>query len=127
MSMKLKYIVFVLLMLSSCIYTEALMKPTSLMVRIDNWNNDDCNQLSINVGNGIFQRIVECYFKIDFYWARGGKTFLFGKIIRNKSPVSTNMVAVLMNDQEKYVTNYKELIALPTEVKGDSIFYIIQI
>ena len=121
----LKYSFFTISLFAccSCVHTEEIMDSTSLNIKII--AVDNCNYFNVHIEHGHIEKIADCNYKLLFNKARGGKTILFGRTIKNLSPQHTNEVLFKINDLQVLSTNYNELIKLNSiETKEGKVYLL---
>ena len=84
-----------------------------------------CNDLKLSIDHGDIVRTDVCRYRVFFHQARGGKTLLFGKVIKDKSPQTRNYVVIKSESTNLVKLSYDDIMELPFEI--DSLFKVYQV
>jgi hypothetical protein len=103
---------------SSCIHTSEIMHEKRLLLSYD--KIQDCEVLHFDLHHGGIDSISKCMIGITFYQARGGRNYLFGKMIADHSPRTQNIVKVFRNNVQIASLSYVDILALPSVMQDSS-------
>jgi hypothetical protein len=85
----------------------------------------DCSNVKISIENGKAINIGNCKYELVFHRSRGGRTILFGKVIKNSSPEYTNDVKVSIDNEIIKVSNYVKLNGLEMKTLDGERFHVL--